>query len=97
VANAPRPPPLPRRDSPSASPSITVQPSRAEYAFGPDDDEPTLPGNVSTDDRGATLQRLYANLTAEERRKLLLLADAWWNCDATDRVVLEAIAQRFAH
>jgi hypothetical protein len=61
-----------------------------------DEDEDTLPGVATTDGRGATLTRLYANLTPEERRELVLLADAWFRCDPSERGILEATAQIFA-
>jgi hypothetical protein len=80
----------------ASAPPLSAKPRRAEYALFPDEEEPTQPGVVTTDDRGATLTRLYANLTPEERRKLVLLADAWFRCGASERVLLEATAQVFA-
>lgn len=65
------------------------------YAFV-DTEEPTKPGVTTTDDRGATLQRLYANLTPEERCRLVLLADAWFRCSANGRALVEGVACELA-
>jgi hypothetical protein len=67
----------------------------AEYSY-PGDDEPTRPGVPCEGDRWAILRRLFSNLTDAERRRLLVLADAWFNCDAGERALLEATATRFA-
>lgn len=62
----------------------------------PDTEEPTQPGAPTAGDHWAMLKRLFANLTPEERARVLVLADAWFNCDANDRALLEATACRFA-
>lgn len=61
-----------------------------------DDDEPTQPGQATTDDRAAVLVRLYANLTPAERRRLVILADAWFRCDANGRALVEGVAGELA-
>ncbi len=60
------------------------------------DEEPTRPGNPTKDDRAAVLVRLYGNLTPEERRKLVLLADAWFRCGANGRALVEGVANELA-
>lgn len=69
-------------------------PGAGQYSFV-DTEEPTLPG-VPTDDRAGTLARLYANLTPDERRQLIALADDWFRCDANDRVLASAFLARLA-
>jgi hypothetical protein len=67
------------------------------YAYpGPSEEDPTQPGNPTVDDRGAALTRLYANLTPEERHRLVLLADAWFQCDANRRALVEGLALELA-
>ena len=63
-------------------------------SFG--DEEPTQPGTPTVGDHWAMLRRLFANLTPEERARVLVLADAWFNCDANKRALLEATACEFA-
>lgn len=73
------------------------RPTPAEYSYpGPDEDEPTHPGDPTTDTKSATLARLYANLTPEERRRLVLLADNWFRCDANGRALTEGVACELA-
>ncbi len=89
------PPRVPTRPGLSAPPARRLTP--ADYAYpGPDEDEPTHPGDPTTDTKGATLARLYANLTPEERRRLVLLADAWFRCDANGRALVEGVANELA-
>ena len=97
------PPPPPRKPSPpvpwaSQVPRKPTEPGLArpaEDAFT-DTEEPTKPGAPEREDRAAVLIRLYRNLTPEERRRLVLLADAWFRCDANDRAVVEAVVCRLA-
>jgi hypothetical protein len=71
-------------------------PPPADYAFV-DTEEPTQPGaEPAKEERAAVLIRLYRNLTPEERRRLVLLADAWFRCDADGRALTEALACRLA-
>lgn len=67
----------------------------AEYSWA-GDDEPTRPGNPTKDDRAAVLVRLYGNLTPDERRRLVLLADAWFRCGANGRALVEGVANELA-
>lgn len=67
----------------------------AEYSYA-GEEEPTRPGNARVDDRGQILQRLYANLTPEERRELVALADDWFRCDANRRALVRAMAHELA-
>ncbi len=62
----------------------------------PDDEPDTRPGSPAAGDHWDVLKRLFANLTPEERARLLILADAWFNCDANRRALLEATACEFA-
>ncbi len=94
-------PPLPKVSAAPRTRTLSGPPPRrptpAEYAYpGPDEDEPTHPGDPTTDTKGATLARLYANLTPEERRRLVLLADAWFRCDANGRALVEGVANELA-
>ena len=68
---------------------------RGPYSFA-DTEEPTKPGDATKDDRGAVLARLYANLTPDERRRLVLLADAWFRCSANQRALVEGVACELA-
>jgi hypothetical protein len=70
-------------------------PGEGQYSFV-DTEEPTQPGAPTSGDRWDMLKRLFANLTPEERARLLVLADAWFNCDAGRRALLEATAREFA-
>lgn len=57
-------------------------------SFG--DEEPT------TGDHWYVLRRMFANLTPDERARVLRLADAWFRCNANRRALLEATANEFA-
>jgi hypothetical protein len=70
-------------------------PGAGQYSFV-DTEEPTHPGTPTSGDRWDVLRRLFANLTPEERSRLLVLADAWFNCDAGRRALIEATAREFA-
>lgn len=70
-------------------------PGAGRYRF-PDTEEPTQPGHPETDGRAPVLQRLYANLTPEERHRLVLLADSWFRCDANGRALVEGVAGELA-
>lgn len=68
-------------------------PGAGQFAFV-DTEEPTRPGVPRPADRWDTMARLMANLEPEERRRLLVLADGWYGCDAEGRALLEAIASK---
>lgn len=93
-------PPLPRRPSPPAPwashvPRKPTERGLGSYAMFPDTEEPTQPGSPR-DDRAAVLVRLYTNLTPEERRRLVLLADYWFRCEANGRALVEGVACELA-
>jgi hypothetical protein len=70
------------------------RPTPAEYSYTPEEEIPTQPG--VPDDRARTLTRLYANLTPDERRQLVLLADAWFRCSANRRALVGGLAAELA-
>ena len=61
-----------------------------------DDEPPTQPGAPPAVDQFAILKRMFANLTPEERARALVLLDAWFNCGANKRALIEATACEFA-
>lgn len=65
------------------------------YSVYPGDEEPTKPG-VPGKDSASILQALCRNLTPEERRELVLLADAWFRCSANGRALVRGLACELA-
>ena len=70
-------------------------PGAGQYSFV-DTEEPTRPGVPKPSDRFDLMARLMSNLSPEERGRLMVLADAWYRCDAGERALLEATASKFA-
>lgn len=66
----------------------------AEYAFSPDDEEPTKPGG--TEPAGSLITRLYTTLSAGERRRLAKLFESWVSSDANARALIEGVASELA-
>lgn len=61
-----------------------------------DEEPPTKPDATPAVDQFAILRRMFANLTPEERTRALVVLDAWFNCDANKRALIEATACEFA-
>jgi hypothetical protein len=65
-------------------------PGEGQYSFV-DDEEPTRPGSPKPEQRWETLDRMLLNLSTEERRRFVLHADNWYQCDAEGRALGEAV------
>lgn len=64
-----------------------------EYAYS-EEDTPTKPDNGDPD--ALAMARLYGDLNAWERRKVVSLLKAWSKCSLDQRVLIEAVAREFA-
>ena len=70
-------------------------PGAGQYSFM-DAEEPTRPGVPKPADRWDVVARLLLNISPEERRLFVLLADDWYRCGADERALLGALAGKLA-
>lgn len=84
-----------RRSKVVSPPPRKLTPGQGRYTFV-DTEEPTRPGVPKPSDRWDVVARLLANLSPEERRHFVILADDYYRCDADGRAILGAMAGKLA-
>lgn len=80
----------------SINPPRRPTPGAGQYSVFVDDEEPTRPGAPKPEQRWVTLDRMLLNLSPEERRRFVVHADNWYQCDAEGRALAEAVAAKLA-